>query len=158
MENKLNVIWGRNIHNQEIKEHDMLLCNKGASQHITHVVVDNGVWHREEDYKTGAVINSYEYKIGTKIAIYNENKREVDIITSNDENVIITKNHFKIDAVKLVVLNSKEKSFVEIANFEDIKKYDSLCRSCHGEGEYEVSAGSHSFFKDCECCTSIFTR
>lgn len=27
-----------------------------------------------------------------------------------------------------------------------------LCSSCDGDGEYEVSAGSHSFFKECECC------
>ncbi len=27
----------------------------------------------------------------------------------------------------------------------------SVCGSCHGDGEYEVSAGSHSFFVDCHC-------
>ncbi|MCT7564589.1 hypothetical protein [Aliarcobacter butzleri] len=27
------------------------------------------------------------------------------------------------------------------------------CSSCHGEGEYEVSAGTHSFFTKCKCCT-----
>ena len=38
-------------------------------------------------------------------------------------------------------------------NNENIKKINSTCSSCHGEGEYEVSAGSHSFFKECHCKT-----
>lgn len=152
-------VWGINTKNQLVKEHDMLLCNKGThEQHITHVMKTDNGWHKEKDYKTGKVINSYAFKKGTKIVIFTENKREVDIIASNDGEVIITESGIKIDAVRHFVLDSKEIKYVDIAGYEDIKKFNLNCSSCHGEGEYEVSAGSHSFFKECECCSSILTK
>jgi hypothetical protein len=152
-------VWGINTKNQLVKEHDMLLCNKGTSeQHITHVIKTDNGWHREQDYMTGKVINSYEFKKGTKIVIFTENKREVDIIASNDGEVIISESGLKIDAIRHFVLGSKEIKYVDIAGYEDIKKFNLNCSSCHGEGEYEVSAGSHSFFKECEFCSSILTK
>ncbi len=36
----------------------------------------------------------------------------------------------------------------------NLKEEKVVCSSCHGEGEYEVSAGSHSFFRECECCVN----
>ena len=27
-----------------------------------------------------------------------------------------------------------------------------VCKSCHGDGEFEISAGTHSFFQECESC------
>lgn len=35
---------------------------------------------------------------------------------------------------------------------EKLIEDESLCSCCHGDGEYEVSAGTHSFFRDCESC------
>ena len=31
---------------------------------------------------------------------------------------------------------------------------EEICSSCHGDGEYEVSAGTHSFFTKCKCQTN----
>ena len=38
----------------------------------------------------------------------------------------------------------------------DYKEEDD-CSSCHGEGEYEVSAGTHSFFQECHCQKETLT-
>ena len=41
----------------------------------------------------------------------------------------------------------------DIEEQKEKKLRDSLlCSCCHGDGEYEVSAGSHSFFRACEFC------
>ena len=36
---------------------------------------------------------------------------------------------------------------------DELEKNIEICSSCKGEGEYEVSAGTHSFFTKCKCCT-----
>lgn len=27
-----------------------------------------------------------------------------------------------------------------------------VCTNCHGDGEFEISAGTHSFFQECKTC------
>jgi DnaJ-class molecular chaperone len=33
-----------------------------------------------------------------------------------------------------------------------LEKQEKTCPTCKGEGEFEVSAGSHSYFEDCSKC------
>lgn len=116
-----SITWGTNILGQTIKEHDMIVCNENtAEQHITHVLKTDTGWHREQDYRYGRVINSYNFQEGTKIVIFTEDKREVHTISSNDGEVIDTESGIKIDAVRHFVLNSKEIKYVDIAGYDDI--------------------------------------
>lgn len=55
---------------------------------------------------------------------------------------------------KLEDLEDKLKFMVERINIKEAEKQKAIlrCSSCKGEGEVEISAGSHSFFRECKCC------
>jgi len=50
---------------------------------------------------------------------------------------------FKPTATEDKIMNKTMKERSDLA--------DKKCRSCHGDGEYESSAGSHSIFLECHC-------
>jgi len=56
------LVWGLNIFDQEIKEHDKLLCGIGRDTWFTHVMFDTErkCWHRGDDYYYGKVVGSYD--------------------------------------------------------------------------------------------------
>jgi len=94
----------------------------------------------------------------------------------NDTEKLNDKNWFKIKTTSLykekvgeIFFDSKKEAFVKgvANNYNDlfigmlyqIREYllenpyrNILCSSCKGRGEFEISAGSHSIFEDCNKC------
>lgn len=117
------LVWGINAHNQIVKEHDKLICNKGMrDEHITHVEKNGENWHREKDYEQGLVFNSYLFIVGTKIKIFNEDLKidKIDTIVSNDGKTIMTESHISIDAIKMVTLNTGKLQYADVACYDEI--------------------------------------
>ncbi len=66
---------------------------------------------------------------------------------------LVHKNRKIIDKFIKMLLCNNGKAASEIKLFMDeLKNNEIKCPSCKGEGEFEQSAGSHSFFVDCDKC------
>lgn len=51
------------------------------------------------------------------------------------------------DVLRICFEDTVENVLIKPFDYKD----DGECPLCYGAGEYEVSVGSHSFFKDCHC-------